>query len=84
MSKKWTSAITDWSDDPLSQLVVKEPGWKFKVKVLENQNEAVYMEYEHLMNNYEWFLAPISSKLIKDFKNTFKSTDAEYFVGLAF
>lgn len=42
------------------------------------------MEYEHLVNNYERYLAPVSSKLIKDFKNTFKSTDAEYYVGLAF
>ena len=82
--KKWASALTDRSDDPLSQLIVKEPGRKFKVKVLENQNEAVYMDYEHLVKNYEWYLALVSSKLIKDFKNTFRSTEAEYFVGLAF
>ena len=40
------------------------------------------MEYEHLINNYERLLHPISSKVIKDFKSTFKASDAEYYVGL--
>lgn len=34
--KKWASALTDRSDDPFSSLVVKAPGWKYKVKILEN------------------------------------------------
>jgi len=41
------------------------------------------MQYEHLATNYERNLAPISSKVIKDFKCTFGSTKAEYYVGLA-
>jgi len=42
------------------------------------------MQYEHLASNYERHLNVISSKLIKDFKSTFKASTAEYYTGLAF
>ena len=78
---KQTSNLTERSEDPLNMIIVK-PGKKISLKILADQNEAVKMEYEHLINNYERLLHPISSKVIKDFKSTFKASDAEYYVGL--
>lgn len=42
------------------------------------------MQYEYLAQTFDWHLTTITSKVLKDFKNTFEVQEIDYLIGKAF